>query len=302
MIVQPWQGTDPDRLLPLYVREQEYWLDTFSWDTSSHWTEIERARLTWGLPGLVAVDPDGACQGWCFFIADGDVVHLGGLVASTPDATDALLDRVLDGEDDGTPAGGVYCFMPDRAPGVHEALASRGFDVEPHLYLDRDLVMPGLKPRPEYEIDAWRVSDIQPLAALLRSSYPDDAGRHFAPNNEPEEWGAYARSLVDQTGCGVFQPTLTRVVRQGRTLAGAIVITQIGPHTAHIAQLAVHPSHRGQGIAAALLSDALDRAAAAGMARVTLLVAESNRPARALYDAHGFVSQGRFVAARRATT
>ena len=55
---------------------------------------------------------------------------------------------------------------------------------------------------------------------------------------------------------------------------------------AHLAELVVHPEHRREGHARALLEAAIERSAPG--ARVTLVVAADNDPARSLYESLGF--------------
>ncbi|MDQ2056015.1 N-acetyltransferase [Halobellus sp. H-GB7] len=55
---------------------------------------------------------------------------------------------------------------------------------------------------------------------------------------------------------------------------------------AHIAELVVHPEHRREGHARALLEAAIGRSAPG--TRVTLVVAADNDPARSLYESLGF--------------
>lgn len=57
---------------------------------------------------------------------------------------------------------------------------------------------------------------------------------------------------------------------------------------ASLLSIAVHPDHRGRGIARALLAHLLAEAAAAGCRQVVLEVRRSNQPALALYHRHGF--------------
>ena len=60
-----------------------------------------------------------------------------------------------------------------------------------------------------------------------------------------------------------------------------------------ITNVAVFPGCRRQGVADALVTGLLHRAAAIGLATVTLEVRQSNAPAIALYHKHGFVPVGR---------
>ena len=71
--------------------------------------------------------------------------------------------------------------------------------------------------------------------------------------------------------------------------AGLLVVADEG----YITNVAVFPGCRRQGVADALVTGLLHRAAAIGLATVTLEVRQSNAPAIALYHKHGFVPVGR---------
>jgi ribosomal-protein-alanine N-acetyltransferase len=73
---------------------------------------------------------------------------------------------------------------------------------------------------------------------------------------------------------------------------GYVVALVVRPE-AEIADLAVAPEARRQGIGRALLAEALTELQAAGARTVYLEVRESNRAARTLYEAYGFEPVGR---------
>jgi ribosomal protein S18 acetylase RimI-like enzyme len=114
------------------------------------------------------------------------------------------------------------------------------------------------------------------------------------------EWRHYIASLTNGTGCGWFAPEISGVVRDGHApgMRGAIVMTDLGPGTAHVAQMAVDPALQGKGLGRALLSAALLKAAPL-FARATLLVADSNHAAAALYATSGFRDIASFIVASR---
>jgi len=62
---------------------------------------------------------------------------------------------------------------------------------------------------------------------------------------------------------------------------------------AHVTNIAVHPEHRRQGLAIALLRELARRAQAQGVTQLTLEVRPSNTGAQALYTKLGFVPRGR---------
>jgi ribosomal protein S18 acetylase RimI-like enzyme len=185
----------------------------------------------------------------------------------------------------------VSCFLPARAEGFEQALRDRGFVCEHYLYLSRPIATGA----DSAEAEPWNASDLLPAAALLRESY-GVAGKHFAPRGTPEEWEQYIRSLVERPGCGVIEPAVTRVVRNGSNLEALVLATRIAPGTMHLPQVAVHPKRRRQGLAHRLVEEACRAAAVRGVKQATLLVAESNASARALYAKMGFADMSQFVA------
>ncbi len=74
--------------------------------------------------------------------------------------------------------------------------------------------------------------------------------------------------------------------------AGGMVLARVAGDEAEILTLAVLPGRRRRGIGRALLAAALAEAGARGAQALFLEVAEANRPARALYQAFGFVAVG----------
>jgi len=85
------------------------------------------------------------------------------------------------------------------------------------------------------------------------------------------------------------------VATDGAT-SGAIVgyaIAYVIAGESELLNIAVHPEHRGRAIGTALLDQLMARCHARGAAVMALDVRESNIPARALYERHGFVIVGR---------
>jgi ribosomal protein S18 acetylase RimI-like enzyme len=298
MTLCDWRRLDPAVVRTCYDRERRHWQQALGWDTAWTWATVEEARAGRDLPGFVAFDTAGVARGWTFYVIDHRYRHIGGLVADSSAATAALLDGVLQ-----EPAEVDACFILNRAEGLEAALADRDFDVERFQYLSCPLPRPSRpdaaassRARTGFRADPWRDTDRVGVAALLSAAYTPAAGVHFAPDGD---WNTYVSGLVEQAGCGVFDAVLTSVVRAGGGIAAAVIATSLSSSTAHVAQVAVHPDRRGQGLASALVEHAMDAAAAQGKTALTLIVGERNAAARDVYASLGFSSCATFVAARR---
>ena len=295
MILRDWREVDAAMMQACYAREQQSWRSDLGWDTSWTWMTVEQARVSWGLPGVVACDDAGSPLGWAFAMRDGGALHIGGVVATSQTVTTALLDTLIAA----APPAGIACFVRDRAPGLVEALTHRGLTVEKFLYLRRTVVAGDVDEAAVFNnpANAWRDGDFAAAASLLQACYSPDAGRYFAPSGTFAEWAKYLSGVVQQAGCGLLDRTATRVARDADGLQAVALVTTIGTQTMHLAQLAVRPSVRGRGMATRLLREAIARAAGAGATAMTLLVGEHNRAAQLLYSSLGFVQCGTFLAA-----
>jgi ribosomal protein S18 acetylase RimI-like enzyme len=296
MRVQDWRLSTPEEIEPLLVTEHEAWLHDLDWDVRTAWHAVEPARRAGTLSGFVARDEDGRTVGWTAFLVHRDNVQVLAFVAPAAHAASALLDAILT-SDECAAADAVFFCVRSAADSLPDALASRGFRVELYRYLVVDLepmgpVSAGLR--------RW-AADGNRLVRLFAQAYAGDATtRAFAPHGSTAEWTEYVGTLLTTTGCGRFVPVLSVVApsADGHEIAGAVIVTDLSPGTSHVAQIAVNPGERGRGLGRQLLAGAMSAAASAGYARMTLLVAGSNRAALALYERGGFRDRSTFVVAR----
>ncbi len=98
---------------------------------------------------------------------------------------------------------------------------------------------------------------------------------------------------------GAFRYELTQnrvahctVMRAGVRIVGYLCLWEIG-HEVHITNLAVHPEHRGRGVARALLEAMLEGAHRRGVELIFLEVRPTNAEAIGLYGSFGFQVIGR---------
>ncbi|MCL6634425.1 MAG: ribosomal protein S18-alanine N-acetyltransferase [Peptococcaceae bacterium] len=103
----------------------------------------------------------------------------------------------------------------------------------------------------------------------------------------PSPWSRYAFAYE------ILQNSLAHYIV---ALAGNKVVGYAGMwlilDDAHITNVAVHPAWRRKGIGMALMLEMIGRAVLMGMKRMTLEVRPSNKAARVLYAALGFVERG----------
>jgi ribosomal protein S18 acetylase RimI-like enzyme len=304
VVIHDWRGVPADALAPLFERERRDWLSTLRWDPARAHSQIELARTTWGLPGLVAVDEARLVRGLVYFLESGGRLEIGGMIADRPAVTGALLDGVLAcASEDRVPD--IFCFVYANAPGLGRELTRRGFDLDPFIYFDRSLERTAaasldLAADPPMTTCAWRMDDLDAAAALLQRAFEPREGAHFAPGHTLQAWQRYLRNLVEYGGCGVLNARASRCVRFDNGLGAMTLVTTIATDTAHVVQVAVDPACRGRRLAAALVRESCRVARDQGMRAMTLMAARRNARARELYADLGFSERATFLAATRA--
>lgn len=296
MRLADWREPSLDGFSGIWHGLSQRWAQRLSWDSTGMWLNIDAQRRSGLLPGLVALDGD-RIAGWTFFVLHQGTLQIGGIEAESGAITRLLLDGLLAVADPSVAPSGAMLFAFSDAPLLADALDQRGFESDRYLYLVRDLPrQSGSPPDPDWE----RSYAVQMPALFARAYGAPSLTRPFARHGLDEEWREYVGQLVCTESCGRFEPRLsaTRVSSDG-VLEGAVLTTVVAPGTVHVAQVAVAPERRGQGLASAMLADVFARASADGFARVSLLVGEHNHAARTVYGKLGFVQSASFVSAGR---
>jgi [ribosomal protein S18]-alanine N-acetyltransferase len=136
---------------------------------------------------------------------------------------------------------------------------------------------PDHKPLPAiaWKIRHFRATDAQAISDILRDS------------TEAAQWPLESYAKLANALGGVL------LVCDANACAVGFVAARKVADEAEILNIAVHPDFRRKGIASALLMVALDEFRSSAVVAVFLELRESNHPARALYDRHGFVISGR---------
>lgn len=297
-----WRDWPAPGIAALFEAERDVWARRFHWEQRWTFGELDAARRRGALPGRIVAGADGVVRAWTFFLRYGRLLQIGYLVSDAAEATAAVLAAAM-AAPEARGAEGVVAFSPD-APGLATALSAAGLRVEPYDYLVREAratdpslahATPGLR--------GMSPADEPEIAALFGAAYAGAAfDRPFVPGGEPDEWRRYVAQLIDTRGCGEWCPSASAIVAGVAGSAdpsAALIATRLAADTGHIAQVAVAPHARGQGLAHVLLHHALAALAVAGCRRTTLLVARHNTAARRLYDKLGFVPSGTFISGTR---
>lgn len=130
----------------------------------------------------------------------------------------------------------------------------------------------------EHDITLARTTDALAIAELSRDAI---------------EYGLTWRWTVRRVmRCIHDADTNVVVMRRGGIGVPAFAIMQYGDTEAHISLLAVHPGHRRQGLASALMDWLEATARVAGCTAIHLEVRITNPGAMAFYRRHGFEEAG----------
>jgi ribosomal protein S18 acetylase RimI-like enzyme len=303
MICQDWRTCASGEIAPLLADEMRAWRRELDWDVTEAWSVVEPARRAGTLPGFVVRDRDGRPAGWTSFLLHRTSLQVLAFVAASTDAATTLVDAILSSRESMAADISLFCVR-DASPRLRDVLEAQRFDVEDYRYLCLALTpdrAAAIGSDADSRLRPWR-DDTSAAVRLYERAYAGVPGvRAFALSGTHEEWAEYLVGLLSGPGCGWFAPELSHVVPASghADLAGGVIVTDLGPSTAHIAQIAVDPAYRGQGWGRRLVRAAGRAAFTRGYTQMTLLVSASNRAAVALYEDEGFQDRATFLVASR---
>jgi ribosomal protein S18 acetylase RimI-like enzyme len=303
------------QLRPLLEAESRLWQQRLRWDYQSSTELLLQYLDSRILPGFVALDRGRIC-GFTFCVYEGQKAVVGDAFALANDPaqmipiTQLLLHHLLQ--------------LLQHSPGIHrvesqlllynagsidEAFVAAGFAMFPRLFMEYDLSPPhapatSSKERrrslpPYIELVSWSSDHYQAAAELIHESY---IGHIDARINDQycSLHGSlrFLHNIVRFPGCGVFDPEASWVLRNQRNgaLIGMLLCSRVADDVAHITQLCVATSHRGQGLGLALLDHCIHHLTRSRFAAITLTVTEANHQAVKLYQDTGFFVRHRFDA------
>ncbi len=296
-------------LRPLLEEEAAKWERRLVWDYSRSIELLLEYVNSRSLTGYVALR-QGRVAGYAFGVCEAAKAVMGDLYAygegeqARNPVCEVLLDHLLETLQ-ATPGIGriesQLLLFPDGALG--NKFRALGFWAFPRCFMlrrlagDRDR---GATAVPAgFRIERWQPEAYLPAAALIQEAY---LGHTDADINDQYRTltGAqrFLHNIVHFPGCGLFDPANSWTLRGTQTgaIEGMVLCSRVRGDVAHITQLCVRGSLRGQGLGAALLEHCLTELDRHGVSTVSLTVTESNAPAMQLYAREGFRVLERFEA------
>ncbi len=301
MICTDWRDASAEETARLYAVEGERWLVDLAWDPTELFATVEQGRVAGHVAGWIARDRDRVI-GWTFYILHDNVLQIGALVGERPSVIRRLLDAVL-ASPEALVARSLSCFVYPGGRGTASALERQRFSLRESLYLTRDLEPTGAPEPPSELVRGWTSGDFAGAVRVLCSAYQGVPGAEcFAADHSREQWARYTWQILRTPGCGRFAAGLSRVVcgPGSQTPAAVALVTWIAPDAAHVAQIAVAPELRRQGVGRVLMEAVVQACAQAGATKLTLMVDAANGPAIALYESLGFERRSGMIYGQRA--
>ncbi len=298
------------QLRPLLETESRVWERRLRWNYQSSTELLLQYLDSRILPGFVALDRGRIC-GFTFCVYEGqkavvgDAFAVGNDYAQVLQITQQLLHQLLQllHHSPGIRRVESQLLLYD-AGSIDETFLAAGFALYPRLFMEFDLqsqqhpTLPA--PLPSHiELANWSSDHYQAAAELIHESYLNHIDSRINDQYCSLHGSLrFLHNIVRFPGCGVFDPTASWVLRDCRNgaLIGMLLCSRVAPDVAHITQLCVATSYRGQHLGLALLNHCIRHLTQSGFAAITLTVTEANHQAVKLYQNSGFFVRQRFDA------
>lgn len=297
---------------PLLEAESQVWAASLKWDHTASARMISACLDEKRLSGYAVVNK-GQIKGYSFFFYESDKGLIGNLfvapgegglneavlllehvietLLATPGLSRVEAQLPLFSLQELEPCFRDHCFkgylrrfmaisLTNRSPSAGLASPERSGSAPEAFQLPA-----------EFLLEPWQRKHDQQAAQLLYNTY-----RHHVDAAINDQYCSLAgatrlvENIVHHRGCGEPLPQASRVAihRPTRKLAAILALTAVGPHTAHIPQVAVTNGFQGRGLGTALMELSFRDVAAEGFQEVTLTVTDLNAGAVRLYERLGF--------------
>ena len=139
------------------------------------------------------------------------------------------------------------------------------------------------------QITPWRMAYLAEAVAIMRAAYDGGADAEMsALYRTAEGCRMVLDHLLHQRNSGAPMPGASAFASQGGQGVGFVIMTEVAPGQAHLAQVATLPTYQGQGVGRGLLRHGLSQLAALGFDALSLIVSRDNARASRFYQRLGF--------------
>ncbi|HEV2710083.1 MAG TPA: N-acetyltransferase [Edaphobacter sp.] len=299
------------QLRPLLESEADVWQQRLRWNYHGSTELLLQYLDSRILPGFVALDRGRVC-GFTFCVYEGNKAVVGDAYAVGSDHEQALhitrtllqhlLDLLLHSPGINRIESQLLLYS---AGSVDQSFRELGFTLHPRLFMEYNFEPSGHPNAPEstlpqnIEICRWSPDHYQPAAELIHEAY---TGHIDSLINDQycSLHGSlrFLHNIVRFPGCGIFDATNSWILRDTRTgaLVGMVLCSRVAEDVAHITQLCIAKSWRGQHLGRALLRHSMSHLSRSNFQAITLTVTEANHQAVTLYEDLGFHTRHRFEA------
>ena len=292
-------------LRPLLEEEAGKWERRLTWDYRRSIELLLDYVNHRSLTGFVALRR-GRVAGYSFGVCEaakavlGDVYAFGEGEQPANPVCEALLDHLIELLQ-ATPGIGrieaQLLLFPSQA--LHKPFRAHDFHAFPRCFMVRDLQDLSLEssdalspavPAP-LRITHWLPEFYLPAAHLIQQAYLGHTDSDINDQYRTAEGAQrFLHNIVHFPGCGTFDAANSWVLRNVHTgeMAGMVLCSRVRGDAAHITQLCIQNSRRGQGLGASLLRHCLRYLQRSGLRTVSLTVTAGNTGALKLYAREGF--------------
>lgn len=292
----PISYLDENQLLPLMYEEEKAWISDLSWD----YTPVRRVLTSFVrqklLPGYAAVAQNEAIA-YTYFLVNQSKGIIGAIYASkarySQEAVDELIALTVSSLKDTSNIKRVEAqIMPFNNLNLTATFIQHGFNYFPRYFLEMDLrkyrELSGYAPFEK--IIPWSSAYLVPAAEMSLLSYRNQIDAEICEDYGTRDGSeSYLRSLIENSGCGVFMPEASFMAldKQGAA-CGFLICSRLSSGAAMVPQIAVHPSYQGLGVGNTLMDYSIGQLKNQGFKTISLTVTKKNRRAFEWYQRLGF--------------
>jgi ribosomal protein S18 acetylase RimI-like enzyme len=292
----PISRADHESLSALLDEEERAWFAELAWDYAPVRDILMSFMLQNLLPGFIALK-GAQVVGYGYFLTHQNKGIIGTVYAPVSEdqreAGDGILGLMIKSLKDLQQITRIESqILPFHDLNLTAGFTRHGFECYPRYFLELDLQAPLRQKEPTLidRIVPWDASHLQGAAVATWNSYQDEPDAEICEDYcSVAGCENYLRSLIENPGCGIFQPEASFVGLDSRGVpCGFVICSRTSAFAGMIPQIAIPPSHQGRGLGNALMHRALTRLKTMGMRTVSLTVTKKNRRAFEWYQRIGF--------------